>query len=123
MPTSGGEAPREVVRLPARANSAFALAWTPNSREIIYAHGFSTADQKPKGVDVDAYWDDKAELGLWMISAEGGVTRNLGPAMNGRPFGLSVHPDGRRIAVTAGTPRRPEVWVLKGLLKPVKAAE
>ena len=74
-------------------------------------------------MDVDAYWDEKTELGLWMISGEGGVLRNLGLAMNGRPFGLSVHPDGRRIAFTAGTPRRPEVWVLENFLPPVKAAK
>ena len=105
VPTLGGEGPREVVRLPTRANSAFALAWTPNSRDIIYARGFSTAtDQKPN-------------LGLWMISAEGGVPRNLGLAMNGLPFGLSVHPEGRRLAFTAGIARRAEVWVLKDLLR------
>ena len=74
-------------------------------------------------MDVDAYWEEKPELGLWMISGEGGERRNLGLAMNGRPFGLCVHPDGRRIAFTSGTPRRPEVWVLKNLLPPPQAAK
>jgi Tol biopolymer transport system component len=100
----GGEAPRQVIRLPARANAALALAWTPSSRDIVYAYGFGAADEKPA-------------LGLWLISADGGVPTDLGVTMNALPFGLSVHRDGRRIAFTAGTRRHPEVWVLKNLLR------
>ena len=48
------------------------------------------------------------------IAADGGQPHDLGLAMDGvRAHSLSVHPDGRHIAFTAGTPRRPEVWVLE----------
>ncbi len=109
MPASGGE-PREVLKLPAPelagyGQPLFALAWTPDSRYLIYAP--STAGQR--------------KFEFWQISAEGGEPRNLGLTVEGLlPFGLSVHPDGRRIAFTAGTPPRDEVWVLKDFLPPVK---
>ncbi|MFQ5817467.1 MAG: TolB family protein, partial [Terriglobia bacterium] len=108
--TSGGEA-RELLKLPAAQLSGygqpvFALAWTPDSRHIIYAP--STAGQKHR-------------FELWRISADGGEPQNLGLAMEGLSlYGLSVHPDGRRIAFTAGTPRRSEVWVLENFLPPLK---
>jgi hypothetical protein len=61
---------------------------------------------------------------LWRVSATGGEAENLGVAMEGLlPYGLSVHPDGRRIAFTAGTPVRWEVWALENLLPPLKAAK
>ena len=108
VPTSGSEAPREVVSLPAGASPRIALAWMPDSRRLIYAYGMSAADQK-------------SEFGPWLVSAEGGVPENLGLPMNGaRPFGLSVHPDGKRIAFTAGTNRRTEVWVLRDFLPALK---
>ena len=111
VPTSGSEAPREVVSVPAGANARIALAWMPDSRRLIYAYGMSAADQK-------------SEFGPWLISADGGVPENLGLAMNGaRPFGLSVHPDGKRIAVTAGTNRRTEIWALRDLLPALKTAK
>jgi len=111
MPLSGGEV-REIVKLPSQELSysqpLFALAWTPDSRHIIYAP--TMAGQKPR-------------FELWRISAEGGEPQNLGLTMQGLlPYGLSVHPDGRRIAFTAGTEPRSEVWVLKGLLPALKAA-
>ncbi len=46
--------------------------------------------------------------------------QKLGLTMEARvPYGLSVHPDGKRIAFTAGTERE-EVWVLKNFLPAVK---
>ena len=104
MPASGGEA-RELLKLPALADywmPLFALAWMPDSPHIICA--VSTAGQK-RG------------FGLWRISADGGEPQDLGLVMEGlQPYGLSVHPDGRRIAFTAGKPPRSEVWVLKDFL-------
>ncbi len=35
-------------------------------------------------------------------------------------FGLSVRPDGKRIVFTPGTPKRDEVWVLKGFPPPLR---
>jgi Tol biopolymer transport system component len=76
-------------------------AWTPDSRHIIYARTVQ---------------GEKRKFELWRISAEGGEPQNLGLVMEGlEPYGLSVHPDGKRIAFTAGTGRE-EVWVLKDFL-------
>ena len=58
---------------------------------------------------------------LWRIATDGGQPESLGLVMEGlAPYGLSVHPDGRRIAFTAGTEIRSELWVLE---LPVPAAE
>jgi len=104
VPASGGET-RELLRLPGRADYS-ELSWTPDSHKILYA--VSTTGQKPK-------------FEFWRVSADGGNPENLGLAMEGLlPYGLSVHPGGRRIAFTAGTPGRTEVWVLKDFLPPLK---
>ncbi len=107
LPTAGGE-PRELLRVqePERISLP---AWMPDSRHMIYAR--SVAGEKPK-------------FEFWRISAEGGEPQNLGLAMEGLlPYGLSVHPDGRRIAFTAGTERHDEVWVLKDFLPTVKSTK
>ena len=101
LPTAGGE-PRELLRAKAPARIGV-TAWTPDSRHIIYARAGVTGE--------------KEVLEFWRISAEGGEPQNLGLKMEARvPYGLSVHPDGTRIAFTAGTSRRREVWVLKDFL-------
>lgn len=106
MRSSGGE-PSELVELPATelisaGQPAVQLAWMPDSRHIIYL--LAVAGEKPK-------------LELWRIPAEGGEPENLGLAKEGvLPYGLSVHPGGKRIAFTAGTPLRRELWVLKDFL-------
>ena len=100
LPTAGGE-PRELLRVqdPTRISVP---AWTPDSRHIIYALRVT---------------GEKGMFEFWQISAEGGEPQNLGLKMEARvPYGLSVHPDGTRIAFTAGTGRRREVWVLKDFL-------
>ena len=80
----------------------FLLSGFKVSRHIIYAR--SVAGEKP-------------EFELWRISVEGGEPQNLGLRIEARvPYGLSVHPDGKRIVFTAGTERRTEVWVLKNFL-------
>lgn len=112
MPRSGGE-PREILRLPAPqllgyGQPLFALEWEPDSRHIIYAP--TAAGQR--------------KVELWRISIDGGAPRSLGLVMEGLlPYGLSVHPDGRRIAFTAGTEPREEVWVLKDFLPARKTAK
>ncbi len=104
MPLSGREA-REIVKLPPQeltySQPLFALAWTPDSRHIIYAPTMAGQNSK---------------FELWRISAEGGEPQSLGVTMKGLPYGINVHPDGHRIAFTAGTPPRAEVWALENFL-------
>jgi tricorn protease-like protein len=57
---------------------------------------------------------------LWRISAEGGEPQKLGLAMKGLR-NLRFHPDGRRIAFSAGTPFSAEVWVLENFLPKAEA--
>ena len=104
--TSGGPA-HELAKLPAPKSSGygqpvFALAWTPDSNYLIYAP--TRAAQQP-------------EFELWRIAVHGGEPQHLGVTLAGLlPYGLSVHPDGKSIALTAGTPVRFEVWVLENFL-------
>jgi Tol biopolymer transport system component len=87
-------------------------AWTPDSRHIIYARSVAG----DKGYAPGVLWTT-VMFEFWRVAVEGGEPQNLGLKMEARaPFGLSVHPDGTRIAFTAGTERRTEVWVLKDFL-------
>ena len=99
LPTAGGE-PRELLR--AQEPAVISVpTWTPDSRHIMYAR---------------TVYGEKPRFELWRISAEGGEPQKLGLVMEElEPYGLSVHPDGKRIAFTAGTERE-EVWVLKNFL-------
>jgi Tol biopolymer transport system component len=73
------------------------MAWAPDSRHLIYA---STR----RG-------DKRIELKR--VSIDGGLPEDLGLALEGVwPYGMSVHPDGRRIVFSAGSPTREELWVL-----------
>jgi Tol biopolymer transport system component len=72
-------------------------AWTPDSRHLIYQG-----------------WDDDQ---LWRISVHGGEPESLGtlaPLQYGRG-GVSIHPDGDRLAFVACGARRSDVWVIEGL--------
>ena len=99
MSTSGHDV-RELLSLPLLADywlPLFAMAWTPDSRHLIYA----PTRRGEKRVE------------LKRVSIDGGPPEDLGLSMEGVwPYGLSVHPDGRRIVFTAGSPLREEVWVL-----------
>ena len=107
VPTAGGE-PRELLRVH-EPEVISVPGWMPDSRHIIYASG--VAGEKPK-------------FELWRVSADGGEPQNLGLRMQARvPYGLSVHPDGKRIAFTVGTQRRDEVWVLENLVPMLKNAK
>ncbi len=97
---SSGQEVRDVLSLPLLADywlPLFAMAWTPDSRHLIYA----PTRRGEKRVE------------LKRVSIDGGPPEDLGLSMEGVwPYGLSVHPDGRRIVFTAGSPLRQEVWVL-----------
>lgn len=71
-------------------------AWYPDSRHLMY----------------------EAEGQLWRISVDGGQPESLGTyaPLRYNQAGLSIHPDGRRIAFVAEEERRSEVWMIDSLL-------
>ncbi len=67
---------------------------------------------------------EEQNIELWRISVDGGEPQKLGLSMEGRElYGLSVHPDGQRIAFTAGTPSLSEVWVIEDPLRTSVSAD
>lgn len=109
---AGGEA-RELVNFAALELSGsgqpiIELAWTADSRHIIYAPVVA----------------GERRFEFWRVSVDGGEPQKLGLTMEGLfPNGVSMHPDRRRIAFTAGTPSRAEVWVLKDFLPVVNTGK
>ncbi len=69
--------------------------WTPDSRYLIY----QSANQ------------------LWRISVHGGEPQSLGTLapLTLHPVGVSIHPDGDRIAFRVCGAPRSEVWVMENL--------
>lgn len=84
---------REVHREP-RNGRIYSVAWTPDDRYILYS-----------------------KLGqLWRIRAEGGDPQEL-PLSAEALRELRVHPDGSRLAFTAGSGKG-ELWVMQNFLPP-----
>jgi len=92
IPAPGGPS-REVFRQP-RIGRIYSLAWTPDGRHLLFAR--------------------KGEL--WRAPSRGGQPLSLGLRMEALRE-LSVHPDGTRIAFTAGTAKG-ELWKLENFLPP-----
>ncbi len=64
----------------------------------------------------------RQNMELWRIPVDGGEPEKLGLAMVGLGLsGLSVHPDGKRIAFSAGGGAGPtvELWVIENFLHQV----
>jgi len=107
VPAAGGEA-RELLRgdgslMPPGFGT---IAWAPDGRSVLFARRTG-----PGGLKTE----------LWSISVQGGEPRKLDlTAENMRD--LSVHPDGRHIAFTAGQDRS-EVWVMENFLSAPKIAK
>ncbi len=97
--TTGG-APRELLRLQDPAG-IIPLAWTPDGRHLLFAKRDSTRSQERM-------------FELWRIAVEGGAPQKLELAME-RLRDLRIHPDGRRLAFTAGA-YKAEVWVMEHFL-------
>ena len=99
---------RDSLSLPPLADywlPLFAMAWTPDSRHLVYA---------PTRLG-------EKRVELKRVSIDGGPPEDLGLALEGVwPYGLSVHP-GLRIVFTAGSPPREELWVLPGVAEPANA--
>ncbi len=92
MPAAGGPA-RELYRQP-QPGRIVSLTWTPDGRYLLFAKRNQ----------------------LWRLPAQGGEPEQLDLAMDGLRD-LRVHPDGRRLAFTAGRNRQ-EIWVMENFLPP-----
>jgi Tol biopolymer transport system component len=81
-------------------------AWMPNSRDIIYAHNYG-----------NSYNGDRPKFELFIISSNGGLMSNLGLRMSEVGItGLSIHPDGKHIALTTDKISFNEIWIVKDFL-------
>jgi Tol biopolymer transport system component len=75
------------------------LWWTNDGRYILFV-------KKPNA---------KAAAELWRIAAEGGQPQYLELAME-ELHDVRLNPDGRQLAFTAGSKRKPEIWVMENFL-------
>ncbi|MFQ5817037.1 MAG: hypothetical protein ACE5H2_03655 [Terriglobia bacterium] len=103
MPATGGE-PRDLMRVPVaeyhNISGIAGLAWTPDGAHLLFGRWRN--------------WSADGRVELWRVPAAGGEPQKLGLAMEGLR-GVRIHPDGRRIAFTAGSDKG-EVWVLENFL-------
>ena len=107
MPAAGGES-RELLTVDS-PEAISQIAWMPDGRQLLFGKRIGSGERQ--------------KFELWRISGEGGESQSLGIGMEDRTlFGLSVHPDGRRIAFTAEHPFHSELWVLENFLPPLKAS-
>ena len=112
---TGGE-PRELLRVHP-PEVIFQPAWMPDGGHVLFGRG-----RRPWPTPGRSGQEPRFEL--WRISAEGGEPQHLGLAMKGLLlYGLSVHPDGRRIAFTAGRSLGSQTWVMENILPELKDAK
>jgi Tol biopolymer transport system component len=99
MPAAGGE-PRELLRgvTKSLADPVVSIAWMPDGHHLLFVR----------------------EKEVWQVPVAGGEPQRLGLAMEGLRE-LKIHPDGRRIAFTAGW-RKFEVWVMENLFPTAQTA-
>jgi Tol biopolymer transport system component len=104
LPAAGGKA-RDLLRgvqLPFPGS----VAWAPDGQSVLFLKQPIPGDSKTE---------------LWLIPVKGGEPRKVDlTAENMRE--LRVHPDGRRVAFTAGQDKQ-EVWVMENFLPPVQASQ
>jgi len=102
LPVEGGE-PREVAKITGAGEGSWNMAWTPDSREIIYCKDLlAPGNQIAQGSE------------LWKVSVEGGEPQKIWKMAGSSKF-LSVHPDGQRLAFSSST-WRTEIWVMENFL-------
>ena len=109
IPSAGG-ALRELIRLEKGENiPGFGpLVWSPDGSQILFTKGGTS----PQGMRFE----------LWRVPAEGGKPHKTDLAMDGLRE-VRIHPDGRRIAFSAGRPESAEVWVMENFLPKLKASK
>ena len=109
VPAAGGEV-RDLLRgdesLMPIAFGFGTVAWAPDNRNILFIRPTTNGSSKRE---------------LWMIPLQGGEPRKM-ELMAENMLELSVHPDGRHIAFTAGQ-NKSEVWVMKNFLPMEKTEE
>ena len=101
---SAGGALRELVRLGKGQNMPVfgAVVWSPDGSQVIFTKGGTS----PQGMRFE----------LWRVPAEGGKAQKMDLAMDALRD-MRIHPDGQRIAYTAGADTQ-EVWVMESFLPP-----
>jgi len=108
LPAKGGAA-RELVKLQEGEEMTLypGTAWTPDGRYVL----FTKANRKGR----------EFTMTLWSVPAQGGEPRKIDLTM---PLlrDLRVHPDGQRIAFSAGQNKN-EVWVMENFLPALKSAK
>jgi len=88
----------------------FQPAWIPDGGHVLFGRS-RIEGQEPR-------------LEGRQFSAEGGESQHPELAMEELLlYGLSVHPDGQRIAFTAGRGLGSQTWVMKNVLPELKAAK
>ncbi len=101
----------DLLRLEGTARADFATAWTPDGKTILFWRR-DKSSQNPQRRE------------LWAIAADGGEPRpmNLGVDLLSAPGFLSVHPDGRRLAYSAGDPKY-EIWKFSNFLDRLETSD
>jgi Tol biopolymer transport system component len=105
MQIAGGKASR-LLTVPGSRNVARTIGgidWTPDGKYLVYA--------KDEG---DGY-------GVYQIPATGGDAQKIYHSKDRYFLGLSVHPDGKQIALSTGV-QGDEVWVMEYLRRPKRNA-
>ena len=111
IPSTGGE-PREILKLrdpEYMPGYAGVLAWSGDSQHVIFARW-----------ELDSDGRKLQKSSLWRVPAAGANAEPLGIEMH-QVQDQRAHPDGRRIAFTAGTSKF-EAWVLENILPKDKLA-
>ena len=111
MPATGGESHELFQLQPQEQQDGIqitSVAWTPDGHHLLFSKPTWLPNTQGEG----------RKLELWRISAQGGASQRLGLAMDGfQLYGLSVHPDGRRLAFSASIGgNQTEVWVMEHFL-------
>ena len=112
LPITGGE-PRDLLKIqvPKEQDHTISgragLAWTSDGAHLLFARW--------------RHYGQDPSVEFWRVPTAGGEPQKLGLVMD-RLWGLRLHPDGRRLAFTAGETKA-EVWVLENFLPEAKAAK